>query len=177
MARTSEGLAGGDQELQGLDRAVAIDREGHVEVDDRAAGGAAGPHPEAEADVFQQLPLDGLAWQEARRGLDEPGAAGIEEHRGAEGGEVEVFAAAVEALLEAEQEAPVAGLVAQRVAAQAVVAAEQELVLEVEVLGQVADGLDDEQAIAEGPHVVAQAGGDAAVLDQAAAQPAGQAGA
>src|ERR1700674_5524725 len=166
MARTSEGLAGGDQELQGLDRAVAIDREGHVEVDDRAAGGAAGPHPEAEADVFQQLPLDGLAWQEARRGLDEPGAAGIEEHRGAEGGEVEVFAAAVEALLEAEQEAPVAGLVAQRVAAQAVFApdhrggpadAGREHPPEVHVFG----ALD----------LVEVAHGDEAVLDELVADP------
>src|SRR5579864_5778008 len=175
--RRLERLAGGHQVLQGLDRAVAVEGVGDVEVDDRAGGGASGAQAQAGADVLQQLALDARELQEARRLLDEPGAAGVEEGRGAEGDEMEVLVAAVEALLEADQEAPVAGLVAQRVAAQSVVAAKQQLVLEVEVLGQVARGLGDEQAVAEGPHVVAHAGRDAAVLDPAAAQPAQEVGA
>ena len=94
-------------------------------MEDGAAGGAAGGDAQADADVLQDSPLLlGLQRAVARReGVHEPGLAGVEEGRGAEVDEVEDLAVAVEALLQGQQEAAVARLVAQRIAAQAAVAA------------------------------------------------------
>ena len=81
--------------------------------------------------------------------VGEPRAAGVDEHRGSDLDQVERPPVGDEALLEGEQPAAVAVLVAQRVAAQSVVAAEGELVVEVEPGGGVGAQAGEEDVAAE----------------------------
>ena len=86
---------------------------------------------EADAAVAQPAEPSGLG------SAFEPGPADVAEHRGAQPEEAEELARAIPALLDRQQGAPVTLLVAQRIAAQAGVATEEELVLGVEVARQV----------------------------------------
>src|SRR3954452_17764307 len=95
------------QPLHALDGAFAVEGEGDVEVEDGAAGGAAGGDAQAEADVLQGLALLLQRAVARSEGIHEPGLAGVEEDRGAEMGQVEDLAVAVEALLRGQQEAAV----------------------------------------------------------------------
>src|SRR5206468_858097 len=139
------------------DRTGAVEGEGDVEVEDGASGGAAGGDAQAEADVFQDLPVLPQGAVALGEGVHEPGLAGVEEGRGAQMDQVEDLAVAVEALLQGQEDAAVARLVAQRIAAQAAVAAEEELVLAVQAVGEVGAERGVEDLRAEVAQVVAQA--------------------
>ncbi len=91
------------------------------------------------------------------RGAFEPGPADVAEHHRAEPEEVKELALAVPALLDRQEDAAITLLVAQRVAAQAVVATEQKLALGVEILRQVDAGADVERLIREVAPEIAQA--------------------
>ena len=68
-----------------------------------------------------------------------PGGAHVVEHRGADVEQLERVPVGEEALLGGEQPAALARLVAQWIAAQSVVAAEQDLLVGIEVVRRVAD--------------------------------------
>jgi hypothetical protein len=88
-------------------------------VDHVAERRAAGAEPQAEPDVLEQAVAAGAGHVGA------PGAAHVDERRRADVEQPERIPVRVVALLEREQRARGAGLVSQRVAAQAIVAAEQ----------------------------------------------------
>ena len=76
--KASEALLRLHQELHVIDGAVAIEREGQVQVNDVAEGRAARSEPQADADILEQSALL------SRDGSGTPRAAGIEEDRAAE---------------------------------------------------------------------------------------------
>jgi hypothetical protein len=81
-------------------------------MEDGASGGAAGGDAQAEADVLQDLAVLPQGAVGVGEGVHEPGLASFEEDRGAEMGQVEDLAVAVEALLERQEETAVPRLVA-----------------------------------------------------------------
>ena len=106
------------------------------------------------------------------RDVGAPGAAHVEERRRADVEQPERVPLRVVALLERQQRARRAGLVAQRITAQAVVAAEQQLRLFVEVLGDRARDRGVELAVLRGWPVEAALGTHDAILHGTVLDPA-----
>ena len=131
---------------------IALQREGEVEPDHVGVGRPARRDPQPDADVGEPAAVG-----RSRGPSGEPGLAEVGEGGGAEADDLEELALAVPALLEVEQEAAIALLIAQGVAAQAGVAAEQELLIGLEVVREVEGGRGEEGLTPEVAHVVTQA--------------------
>src|SRR4030095_11225188 len=117
-----------DQELHTVNRRIAVERKGHVDVQYVAERRAGGGQAQTESHVTQQ-PLRRTA-----QGVAAPGGTHVVEHRRPDVEQLERIPAGEEALLGGEQPRASTGLVTQRVAAQPAVAAQQDLLVRVEVL-------------------------------------------
>ena len=137
-------------------------------MDHRPAGGAGRPEPQARAYVLEQAQLVLVA-----PGPGEPGLAGVEEDGGSYANQAEDVELEIEAVLQREQVAPVPFLVAQGVAAQAAVPAEEQLVLSVQVVGQVGLNQQVETVLRVRRDEIAQAAADQDVFGPLAPPPPG----
>src|SRR5215212_9481659 len=144
-----EALARRDQPLEAIDAVPPVQGEGEVEVDHGSARRAARSQAQADPHVLQHRLLLEVP-------LLVPGAAHVVEHGAAQVEHVEELAVAEDPLLGLEEPLAVAGLIAQRIAPQAGIAAQQDLGLRIELLGERALGCQVEEALAEVPQVVPQ---------------------
>src|SRR5687768_1578085 len=152
-----------DQELDAVDRAGSIEREGDVDVYDVAERGTAAAEPQADPDILEQAEVLDRAQSRCA-----PGTPHVEEHGRADVRQLPQGISGEEPLLERHQRRRAARLVAHRIAAQAAVAAEGELVIGVEVVPDTRRESGEEDASRTGRAIIAQATGQEAVVRRAA---------
>src|SRR5688572_29873422 len=126
-----ERYPGLDQELCLLDAGVRVEREGEVGVQHVALGGACAEQAQAEADVAQPAGVDGVLV------LAFPGAPDVGEHCAADTEKAQRIPVGVGARLERKERTALARLVAQRIAAQAVLTADQQRARNIRVVHRV----------------------------------------
>src|SRR5262245_40788748 len=115
------------QKLHIVDGGIAVERERQVDVDDVAEPRAAVAEPQADTHVLQQA--------QARRadGAFAPGSTDIEEGSGTDPNQAKRIPVREVALLHGQQRTGLASLIAKRVAAESIVAAEQDLRIQIEL--------------------------------------------
>src|SRR5882762_486011 len=139
----SEADLGLEQKLNGFDAGIGIQRECDIGVPHVAERGTGAENAQAESDIAEPARIDGILVVAA------PRAAHVEEHRAANAKQAERIPVGVDALLESEQRTPVSTLVAQRVAAQAVVPAQLQKVGNIGVPDDIAgNACEEERAFA-----------------------------